>query len=185
MREGVLVRKWESSDGSSVRWLIVLPRGLREQVLEDLCVAGPGRALGPRSALAAVRENYYWIGLARDVQDYLLRHGLDCRNVWRAGAFGTRRGGPGARIEPGDFVWVWDGQESGSVDGGPGMSWQGPYMVLAKLSGGAVRVQRSRDSRPTIVNMRRLTLCKGLELDPWTYTVPVVRCEEGPFLHRR
>jgi hypothetical protein len=61
--------------------------------------------------------------------------------------------------------------------------WQGPFQVLKKLPGGAVRIQRTRDSRPMMVHVSRLMLCRGLELHRWDFKAPVVISEEGPLVH--
>ena len=39
VKEGVLVRKWESGDGRRIKWLIVLPEKMREQVMQEMCVS--------------------------------------------------------------------------------------------------------------------------------------------------
>ena len=46
VKEGVLAKRWESVDGKEVKWLIVLPRGLREKVLDLLHGLLAGSHLG-------------------------------------------------------------------------------------------------------------------------------------------
>ena len=71
VKKGVLVKRWESDDGREVRWLIVLPRGLRERVMEELHSSKTAGHLGRDKTLPKVRERYYWFGMGLDVRAFL------------------------------------------------------------------------------------------------------------------
>ena len=44
VKDGVLVKRWESDDGREFKWLLVLPRSLRRQVLDRwTCYTRPRR----------------------------------------------------------------------------------------------------------------------------------------------
>ena len=49
--QGVLTKRWESNDGKAVRWLIVLPQGLRRRVLDKLHASTMGAHLGREKTL--------------------------------------------------------------------------------------------------------------------------------------
>ena len=40
IKDGILVRRWESNDGKDVNWKIVLPKPLRPKILEELITRG-------------------------------------------------------------------------------------------------------------------------------------------------
>ena len=73
VKEGVLVKKVESSDGKEVRWLTVLPRGLRERVLDELHASKAGGHLGRNKVKPKVADRYYWAGMDDDIRAYLKR----------------------------------------------------------------------------------------------------------------
>jgi len=73
VKEGVLVKRWESDDGKEVRWLIVLPSELRNQVLDELHASNASGHMGRNKTLPKVRDRYYWAGMAADVRSYLRR----------------------------------------------------------------------------------------------------------------
>ena len=191
MKEGVLTRRWESGDGNSVKWLIVLPKGLQEQVLEELCVSGATGRSRIWSVLLAVRESYYWLGMREDVRAYLYRKEGVWEDTMEAGRkrYSSRVGKDEhnrsralrSSVGPGEFVWLWDDRESGSTGG----NWQGPYQVLARLPGGSVRIQRAKDCRARVVQANRVALYRGRDLKPWESSTPVVTREEGPSVHRK
>ena len=71
VQEGVLVKRWESQDGKEFKWLLVLPRSLRTQVLDMLHASKSAGHLGREKTLPKVRERYYWVGMTADVTAYL------------------------------------------------------------------------------------------------------------------
>ena len=71
MRDGVLCRSWESDDGKSVRWKLVLPKKLREEVLHELHGGQTSGHLGVAKTLAKVKLRYYWPGMTADVRSFI------------------------------------------------------------------------------------------------------------------
>ena len=73
VKEGVLVKRWESDDGKVIKWLVVLPSGLRERVLDELHASNAAAHLGREKTLPKVRERFYWVGMSTDVAAYVRR----------------------------------------------------------------------------------------------------------------
>ncbi len=71
VKEGVLVKRWESDDGKEFKWLTVLPRSLRKQALDMLHSSKTAGHLGREKTLPKVRDRYYWVGMSADVRSYL------------------------------------------------------------------------------------------------------------------
>ena len=71
VKEGVLTKSWESNDGKSRKWLIVLPKSLRGRVMDELHASKAGGHLGRNKLLAKLKERYYWAGMSADVRAYL------------------------------------------------------------------------------------------------------------------
>ena len=71
VKKGVLAKRWESSDGKIVRWLIVLPKGLRRRVFDELHSSKTAGHLGREKTLPKIGERYYWAGMNADVRAYL------------------------------------------------------------------------------------------------------------------
>ena len=71
MRDGVLCRSWESDDGKSVRWKLVLPKKLREEVLHELHGGQTSGHLGVAKTLAKVKLRYYWPGMTAYVRSFI------------------------------------------------------------------------------------------------------------------
>lgn len=77
VRDGVLVKRWESNDGKEFKWLLVLPHALRKKVLDTLHSSKTAGHLGREKTLPKVREKFYWFGLSADVRSYV-RKCVDC-----------------------------------------------------------------------------------------------------------
>lgn len=71
VRDGILVRRWESDDGKSVRFLTVLPQGLRKSVLQELHGVNTAGHLGVKKTTGKVKERFYWVGYHADVRSFL------------------------------------------------------------------------------------------------------------------
>ena len=56
VKDGVLVKRWESDDGREFRWLLALPRSLRRQVLDMLHSSKTANHLGREKTMLKVRE---------------------------------------------------------------------------------------------------------------------------------
>lgn len=68
--KGVLCRSWED-EKKPVRWQIVVPQTLREDILKQLHVHPTGGHLGISRTLGKLRDRYYWPGHSRDVEVFI------------------------------------------------------------------------------------------------------------------
>ncbi|GFX81698.1 retrovirus-related Pol polyprotein from transposon 412 [Trichonephila clavipes] len=60
LRNGVLYRKFESEDGKTFRWQLVLPRSRIPEVLKELHGSPTGGHFGVMKTLHRVRERFFW-----------------------------------------------------------------------------------------------------------------------------
>ncbi|GFX17545.1 retrovirus-related Pol polyprotein from transposon 297 [Trichonephila clavipes] len=60
LRNGVLYRKFESEDGKTFRWQLVLPRSRIPEVLKELHGSPTGDHFGVMKTLHRVRERFFW-----------------------------------------------------------------------------------------------------------------------------
>ena len=174
VKEGVLVRKWESGDGKRIKWLIVLPEKMREQVMQEMCVSYQDGQDSVVRNVTVLRNKYYWVEMADDVQTYL--YGVP--NVRRRcnGQVGGRT------YKSGQFVLLRSVEKS-MKPGALGFSWKGPYQVVEVLSDNMLRIQILQGARPQVVCASRLCMYVGVKPKTWNYVRPMVLKEEGPTLH--
>ena len=71
--EGVLYRLWETPSGDDVVKQLILPKSLRQGVLQQLHDARTAGHLGIAKTLGRVRQRFYWVQCRKDVQEW-------CRN---------------------------------------------------------------------------------------------------------
>ncbi|GFW76233.1 retrovirus-related Pol polyprotein from transposon 412 [Trichonephila clavipes] len=69
LRNGVLYRKFESEDGKTFRWQLVLPRSRIPEVLKELHGSPTGGHFGVMKTLHRVRERFCW-GKVTDVEQW-------------------------------------------------------------------------------------------------------------------
>ena len=71
VEEGVLKQKYDSVSGN-VSWTqFVVPRVLREQILQELHVGSLEGHLGEDKTIGNVRECFYWPGIQQDVRQWI------------------------------------------------------------------------------------------------------------------
>ena len=70
VRGGVLQRRWESVNGSTERWLTVIPRSLRSLMLQESHDAVTGGHFGIKKTLQRLRQRFYWVGMRHDVTEW-------------------------------------------------------------------------------------------------------------------
>ncbi|GFU28985.1 retrovirus-related Pol polyprotein from transposon 412 [Trichonephila clavipes] len=68
LRNGVLYRKWESNDGKTFRWQLILPKSRVSTVLKELNGSPTGGHFGVMKTLQKVRERFYWNNVRSDVE---------------------------------------------------------------------------------------------------------------------
>ncbi|KAJ8950520.1 hypothetical protein NQ318_015264 [Aromia moschata] len=73
LRDGLLHRKWQSPDGVSTVYQLVLPKARIHQVLEELHSSPSGGHFGVTRTLARVRDRFYWVNCRRDVEEWCKR----------------------------------------------------------------------------------------------------------------
>ena len=171
----MLVRKWESGDGRIIRWLIVLPEKLREQVVQEMCSSNQDEQDSVARNVSVLRNKYYWVEMADDVQTYL--YGVP--NVRRR--FNNPAGG--RKFKSGQFVLLRSVKKSMKPSGVLGFSWQGPYQVVEVLSDNMLRIQISQGAWPQVVCASRLCMYVGVKPRTWNYVRPMRLKEKGPTLH--
>ncbi|GBN96200.1 Transposon Ty3-G Gag-Pol polyprotein [Araneus ventricosus] len=70
LKDGVLYRKWESDDGISCRWQLILPKSRIQEVLRETHDSASGGHFGVMKTLNKTRERFYWDRLRADVEKW-------------------------------------------------------------------------------------------------------------------
>ncbi|GFX69136.1 retrovirus-related Pol polyprotein from transposon 412 [Trichonephila clavipes] len=70
LRNGVLYRKFESEDGKTFRWQLVLPQSRIPEVLKELHGSPTGGHFGVMKTLHRVRERFFWGKVRADVEQW-------------------------------------------------------------------------------------------------------------------
>lgn len=70
LRNGILHRKWESDDGKTSRWQLLLPKSRISKVLQELHGSPIGGHFGVMKTLQKVRELFYWNNVRSDVDKW-------------------------------------------------------------------------------------------------------------------
>ena len=85
VREGVLQRKFESVDGLSTHWQVILPQSLRKEFLSVIHGGMTGGHLARRRTAAAIQLRAYWPTWSSDV-DLFLKQCPACARYYRGSA---------------------------------------------------------------------------------------------------
>ena len=70
LKEGILYRQFEEDNGRNSHLQLVVPRCLREEVLEESHAGSMGGHLGEDKTLARVREKFFWPGYSSAVKEW-------------------------------------------------------------------------------------------------------------------
>ena len=70
LSDGVLRRRWESVDGKTTRWLVVVPMTMRKLVLQETHGSLTSGHFGTKKTLQRLRTRFYWIGMRQDVKEW-------------------------------------------------------------------------------------------------------------------
>ncbi|GFW68335.1 retrovirus-related Pol polyprotein from transposon 17.6 [Trichonephila clavipes] len=68
LRNGVLYRKWESDDGKTFKWQLILPKTRVSTALKELHSSPTGDHFGVMKTLQKVCECFYWNNVRSDVE---------------------------------------------------------------------------------------------------------------------
>ncbi|KAK3882385.1 hypothetical protein Pcinc_013251 [Petrolisthes cinctipes] len=68
---GLLSKHWMSTGGSSTgMWLVVVPRALRAELLQEVHAGLTSGHQGVKKTLSRLRRCFYWIGMRKDVEEW-------------------------------------------------------------------------------------------------------------------
>ncbi|GFX60242.1 retrovirus-related Pol polyprotein from transposon 412 [Trichonephila clavipes] len=70
LKNRVLYRKWESDDGKSFRWQLILPKTRISTVLKELHGSPTGGHFGVMKTLQKVHERFFWNNVRSDVEKF-------------------------------------------------------------------------------------------------------------------
>ena len=70
LQDGVLQRRWEDARGRASYWVVLVPRTLRQELLQEVHGGITSGHLGEKKTLSRLRQRYYWVGMRRDVQEW-------------------------------------------------------------------------------------------------------------------
>ena len=70
LKDGILYRIWESTDGKQSVEKLILPRKLRKEVMRQLHDGNSGGHFGIKKTMQKIKARFYWIGCREDVENY-------------------------------------------------------------------------------------------------------------------
>lgn len=70
LRNDLLYRRWESTDGTQIRWQLVVPRAKVPQVLAEHHDSPSGGHFAVNKTLERIRERYFWARCRSDVEEW-------------------------------------------------------------------------------------------------------------------
>jgi hypothetical protein len=85
----------------------------------------------------------------------------------------------GDSIEEGAFVWLYISARKPGTTNKLRLPWDGPYLVVQKLSDVHVRIQKSAKSKSKVVHVDHLKPYAGPPLQPWKYST-IAPSESSP-----
>ena len=72
----MLYRRWESEAGEEIRWQLLVPRCMRQELLSQLHDGKTAGHLGVNKTMGRVKERFYWPNCSREVKDCCRKCGL-------------------------------------------------------------------------------------------------------------
>ncbi len=73
LRDGLLFRRWESHNGTIVKWQLIIPEKYKDVVLEELHNSKTSAHLGVTKTRRKINERFYWYGVAGDIRAWIRR----------------------------------------------------------------------------------------------------------------
>ncbi|KAJ8956837.1 hypothetical protein NQ318_014251 [Aromia moschata] len=165
LRDGLLHRKWESPDGVSAVYQLVLPKARIHQVLEELHSSPSGGHFGVTRTLA--RENQErslpeFVENLRERMDQIHRFAREKLKIHsdkmkqRLDTTSTE-----TAFKPGDAVWLYAPKRTKGKSPKLQSNWEGPYTIIRKINDLVYRIQLSPRSKPKVVHLERLARYTG------------------------
>ncbi|KAJ8942133.1 hypothetical protein NQ318_021640, partial [Aromia moschata] len=162
LRDGLLHRKWESPDGVSAVYQLVLPKARIHQVLEELHSSPSGGHFGVTRTLARVRDRFYWVNCRRDVEECEKLKMHSDKMKQRLDTTSTE-----IAFKPGDAVWLYAPKRTKGKSPKLQSNWEGPYTIIKKINDLVYRIQLSPRSKPKVVHLERLARYTGHNPPDW------------------
>ncbi|KAJ8935901.1 hypothetical protein NQ318_016234 [Aromia moschata] len=158
LRDDLLHRKWESPDGVSAVYQLVLPKARIHQVLEELHSSPSGGHFGVTRTLARTCERLDRIH--RFASEKLKMHSNKMKQ--RLDTTSTE-----TAFEPGDAVWLYAPKRLKGRSPKLQKNWEGPYTIIKKINDLVYRIQLSPRSKPKVVHLERLARYTGHDPPDW------------------
>ena len=150
--------------------MMMLGREVRTPI--DLVVEGP----------ECEEDEVEYTDYAWELRDRLRRVHQSAREVLKSAAERQKRNydrtAVGTRYKVEDFVWLLNHQRKVGLSTKLRLPWEGPFLVLGKLSDVHYRIQRSPRSKCKVVHADNLKLYTGPRLEAWKDTAEGVRKED-------
>ncbi|KAJ8952779.1 hypothetical protein NQ318_008096, partial [Aromia moschata] len=162
LRDGLLHRKWESPDGVSAVYQLVLPKARIHQVLEELHSSPTGGHFGVNRTLARVRDRFYWVNCRQDVEECEKLRIHSDKMKQRLDTTSTE-----TAFKPGDAVWLYAPKRTKGKSPKLQSNWEGPYTIIKKINDLVYRIQLSPRSKPKVVHLERLAKYTGHNPPDW------------------
>ncbi|XP_038050878.1 uncharacterized protein LOC119724030 [Patiria miniata] len=80
-------------------------------------------------------------------------------------------------IRENEFVWVFNPAKKKGVSPKLQLKWEGPFLVLKKLSDVVVRIQKLKGAKPRVIHVDRLKPYQGSPIDPWSTPSRAPSCD--------
>ncbi|KAJ8953831.1 hypothetical protein NQ318_006681 [Aromia moschata] len=175
LRDGLLHRKWESPDGVSAVYQLVLPKARIHQVLEELHSSPTGGHFGLPTDLILDRplEENHERSLPEFVDD--LRERMDrihefAREKLKMQSDKMKQRldttSTGAAFEPADAVWLYAPKRTKGRSPKLQRNWD-PYTIIRKINDQVYCIQLSPRSKPKVVHLERLARYTGHDPPDW------------------
>ncbi|KAJ8955813.1 hypothetical protein NQ318_005356 [Aromia moschata] len=168
LRDGLLHRKWESPDGVSAVYQLVLPKARIHQVLEELHSSPSGGHFGVTRTLARERSLPEFVEDLRERMDRIHRFAREKLKIHsdkmkqRLDTTSTE-----TAFKPGDAVWLYAPKRTKGKSPKLQSNWEGPYTIIKKINDLVYRIQLSPRSKPKVVHLERLAKYTGHNPPDW------------------
>ncbi|KAJ8957210.1 hypothetical protein NQ318_007772 [Aromia moschata] len=168
LRDGLLHRKWESPDGVSAVYQLVLPKARIHQVLEELHSSPSGGHFGVTRTLARERSLPEFVEDLRERMDRIHQFAREKLKIHsdkmkqRLDTTSTK-----TAFKPGDAVWLYAPKRTKGKSPKLQSNWEGPYTIIKKINDLVYRIQLSPRSKPKVVHLERLAKYTGHNPPEW------------------